>query len=1029
MASNHTPNTHPANFVIRGDLDVLGAFSPTDQGTGIVFIRNGGLYVEGLTDLDQTTINTTAGEFAVYGTNRVSYDITNAIEFTATGASFFKTTAAGLTLWASDTGAAGKVEVRSDGTGVDSVLINATNVTSGQVTVQSAGGSSSDPSVRVLASDTANGNVLIQGAGNMAAGNPAVLINAVNTASGQVRLTSAGASTSIDAVQILATNTVDGNILIRGSGTYGNSNPAVKIHADSAVSGQILLESAGDSNLSNSVEIKATGATNGNVSVLADGAINPAIRLATSSAAGGQILLTSASNVSTAESISINATGTAEGNILIRGAGSFASSIPAVKVSAPNASSGQIELSSAGNSTTSDAIFVSASGAVGGNIRLLAAGDADASTEPSISLVSSNTTAGSVNIEAAGNSATGDAIKLNASGATGGNVSITAAGPVTGAVAGVSIAATNTASGKIEVLSSGDSTTEDAVNISALGTTGGNVIILGKGNFGTSVPAVSILADNTTSGQVSVRSLGDSAIVDAISIVAPGTTGGNVLVEAAGSGTAVSVSATNAAGKILINSAGTGVDTIDIEAPVGGVSVVALKEVNIQSADVTNGIKIATATNGVPVVIGTGTSLTTVAGDLLVNGTTTSLSTETLVVKDNIVILNSGNGELGIDSGVVARRFQTPNGAADGDVIIPAPAYQETHKFVAGSAAPGTLNFDLYCSSVTDFYKGWWVYITTGSAVGVVRRIKSYNGTTKVATLYVTADNTPEPNLFVDGLDLSLLPAAGDSLVLMSSPYVGNFYSEANDEWTFATLAQTPDTIGVAGVSTASVQQYQNVKSGSINVKGKTYKNCEVTIDTATFITINKVAHGLVVGEKLRITDSFGITPVLAPGLYSISATGFTVDKFNISFPTVSAVTTSATVTIYTLEDSVVYTNFVLPSDPEIAGITIPGVSAVEDIIIGKTSTALFNVVNTLTYGSYIILVSDLNNTNGASATFVASSSGSGGSVSRLTNSRGADGQRIGGTWTSGNKFQISHQPAGSGAGTYTYRVRISSAL
>ena len=91
------------------------------------------------------------------------------------------------------------------------------------------------------------------------------------------------------------------------------------------------------------------------------------------------------------------------------------------------------------------------------------------------SLVSSNTTAGSVNIEAAGNSATGDAIKLNASGATGGNVSITAAGPVTGAVAGVSITATNTASGKIEVLSSGDSTTEDAVSISALGTTGGNL--------------------------------------------------------------------------------------------------------------------------------------------------------------------------------------------------------------------------------------------------------------------------------------------------------------------------------------------------------------------------------------------------------------------------------------------------------------------------------------------------------------------------------------------------------------------------
>lgn len=767
MASNHTLNTHPANFVIRGDLDVLSAFSSGDQGTGIVFIRNGGLYVEGLTDLDQTTINTTVGEFAVYGTNRVSFDMTSAIELTATAASFFKTTAAGLTLWASDTGAPGKVTVRSDGTGADSILVNATNATSGQVTVQSAGGSSSLRSVRILATDTTNGNVLIQGAGDMATGNPAVLIDATNATSGQVRLTSAGASTTIDAVQILATDTADGNILIRGSGTYDNSNPAVKIHAD-------------------------------------------------------------------------------------------------------NAASGQIEL----------------------------------------------------------------------------------------------------------------------------------------------------------------RSLGDSATVDAVSIVAPGTVGGNVVIQAAGStAPAINISSTNAASKIVVNSAGSGIDTVDIEAPAGGISLVALKELNLQSGDVAVGVKIATATSGVPVVIGTGTSLTTVAGDLLVNGTTTSLSTETLVVKDNIIIINSGNGELGLDSGVVARRFQTPNGAAVGDVIIPAPSYQETHEFVAGSAAPGTLNFDLYCSSVNDFYKGWWVYITSGPAVGVVRRIKSYDGTTKVATVYLTADNTPEPNYFNDGLDLVLVPVAGDDFVLMSSPYVGNFYSESNDEWTFATLAQTPDTIGVAGVSTANVQQYQNIKSGSISVKGKTYKNCEVTLDTATFITINKVAHGLAVGEKIRITDSFGITPALAPGMYSIAATGFTVDKFDISFPTLTAVTTSATVTIYTLEDSVVYTNFILPSDPEIAGITIPGVSAVEDIVIGKTSTALFDILNTLTYGSYMILVSDLNNTNGASATFMASSSGSGGSISRLTNSRGADGQRIGGTWTTGNKVQISHQPAGSGAGTYTYRVRISSAL
>ena len=139
MPTNLTPPTDPLNFITRGDMDIFTNLN-SDMGNGTVYVRDGGLYVNGLTDLNATTIDTSTGELAVYGTNRVQFDITNAIEFTATNTSFFKTTAGTLTLWTSATDSNGKIDIKADGTGTNSILIEATNATSGQVTVQSAGG-------------------------------------------------------------------------------------------------------------------------------------------------------------------------------------------------------------------------------------------------------------------------------------------------------------------------------------------------------------------------------------------------------------------------------------------------------------------------------------------------------------------------------------------------------------------------------------------------------------------------------------------------------------------------------------------------------------------------------------------------------------------------------------------------------------------------------------------------------------------------------------------------------------------------
>ncbi|HEY9703588.1 MAG TPA: hypothetical protein V6C58_14160 [Allocoleopsis sp.] len=1035
MASTLTPPSDPQNFIIKGDLDILNALN-ADMGNGTTYIRNGGLYVEGLTDLDQTTINTTDGKFHVVGTNKVEFDVsggsTSAIEFTAEDASFFKTTAGLLTVESTATDSNGKILIQAAGTGTDSIKLNATNATSGQITIESAGGSTSGNAIRILATDTTDGDILIRGAGNMASSNPAVLIEATNTTSGQIRLTSAGASTSIDAVQILATNSTDGNILIQGSGNFAASNPAIKLLADNSTSGQILLESAGDSTGSDAIKLLASGSTGGNVLISAAGSNDPAVTVEATSSSG-QVIVQSAGEESSVDSIQIKTTGTAsgtsEGNILIQATGSFTSSVPAIKLDATNTSSGQVLIQSAGDSTGSDAIKLLASGSTGGNVLISAAG----SNDPAVT-VEATSSSGQVILQSAGEESSVDSIQIKttgtASGTSEGNILIQATGSFTSSVPAIKLDATNTSSGQIRLSSAGDAAGSDAIRLEATGTTGGNVAIVAAGSTD---PAVLIDA-TSSSGQVLVQSSGDESAVDSIKLLASATTDGNVLIQGNGANTnapAIKLFADNdTSGQIVLESDGAINNAIRITADNGGIDIDAVGDITIDTTDTTDGVKIATATSGVPVTIGTSTSLTTVVGDLIVQGTTTTINTETLNVEDNLILLNSGNGELDIDAGLVIRRYQTPNNSGTGNVVNSPNPVQEQGAFQAGSSTPGTLVLGAHASDTDDFYNGWWIKITSGAGNNQVRRIKDYVGSTKTATIYVTADNTNTPPnpAFTDGLDLTTAPSASDTYRLYSSAFVTSYADESEDSWNLGSLALIPDPISGSGASIANIQQYYNTHVGEVDVHSKVYRNVSGSASTTT-ITFTIIGHGQSVGDKIYVEDSADFTPSITTGTYIVQ----TVPNANTFTITVASSTTSnsaSSATITLMNYSKIKVNVIEPHDSAYGGIEIPGLACSEDIIIPKTSTSQFDITTcTTTYGSYLILVSDLNNTDGAHSVFAASSSGTGGSINRLSTSKGADNQRIDATWGSGQKVRIFQSPQGAGAGNYTYRVRVFSSL
>lgn len=823
MATTITPPTDELNLIIRGDMDILNGYDPSN-GTGTLHIRNGGLYVEGLTDLDQTTITTTDGKFHVLGTEKVEFNISggaaSSIEMTAEDASFFTTTAGTLLLSAAAADANGKVTIQAAGTGPDSILINSTNVTDGQISIQSAGGDTASDAIKILASDTAGGNILLQAQGDFTTSVPAIKLLANNATSGQILIESDGGATTSDAIKLLANDTTDGNILLQAKGDFTASNPAIKLLADNATSGQILLESASEAVASDSIRLFAAGVTGGNVAIVGAGSTSPAVLL-----------------------------------------------------------------------------------------------DATSGT------------------------------------------------------------------GKVLVRSSGDDAVINSVELLASATTDGNILIQGNG-ANTNNPAIKLFADNDTSGQIVLEA--DGNIADAIRITADNATSGGIDIDATGL-------------------------------------------ISIDTTSTASGITIGTNTAGIPVSIGTATSLTTISGDLVVQGTTTTINTETLTVEDNIILLNSGNGELGIDSGLVIRRFQTPNNTGTGDVITSPTPIQESGAFQAGSATPGTLVLGLHASDTDDFYNGWWVIVTSGTGINQVRRIKDYVGATKTATLYVTADNTAS---FIDGLDLVTAPALSDTYSLYSDVFSTSFYDESADSWTFANAALVPDPISAGGVSTAVIQQYQEIKTGAIDVVPQIYRNASGSA-TGTTITFTLLNHAVSVTDLIGISDSADFSPAITAGTYAVQtvpdANTFTITA---AASTTSSAASSATLTLY--HTSKISVNIIEPHDPGFGSINIPGLSCSEDIIIPQTSTAYFFINNcSNTYGAVMMLVSDLNNTDGSSAVFIAarSTAANSGTISRLASARGADGQRIDADWEDGEKIKIRHRPAGVGGGNYTYRVRIYFAL
>ena len=271
-----------------------------------------------------------------------------------------------------------------------------------------------------------------------------------------------------------------------------------------------------------------------------------------------------------------------------------------------------------------------------------------------------------------------------------------------------------------------------------------------------------------------------------------------------------------------------------------------------ESSDINSGAIIVYGGVGITKNLNVGGN-TVINGNLIVNGETTSLITNNTVLKDNLLVLNSG--PLGSkDSGIIVQRYQNDNDTSSGDVVNDINPLTIVLPLQNGMT---TLQIKLNneASSLDDYYVGWWIKISSGFRNGQVRKIIGYVGSTRIATI---SSEWTESN-----------PAINDTVLMYNKPFVGLIYNEIYDRFEFGGTQQDPSSNNISFIETLPVmlssmtitsnEPTNNQSSGSVLISGSIcITNTEDAISLTsggTFITLGgaSINKNLYVGDNLIV--------------------------------------------------------------------------------------------------------------------------------------------------------------------------------
>jgi hypothetical protein len=220
----------------------------------------------------------------------------------------------------------------------------------------------------------------------------------------------------------------------------------------------------------------------------------------------------------------------------------------------------------------------------------------------------------------------------------------------------------------------------------------------------------------------------------------------------------------------------------------------------VESVDTSTGALLVSGGVGIRKNLSVGGD-TIITGNLTVNGTTTSINSENSILKDNLIVLNSG--PIGTkDSGFLIQRYQIANDTGTGDVVSDTATETYTLGIQSGVTSAQVI-LPSNASSVNGAYTGWWIKIGNGFSTGQVRRITGYTGATRLVQLESPFTNQN--------------PSNGDSILLYNKPLIGLIYDESVDLFRF----------------TGTINDTATASTGLIGIEAGTLKGTELDVNTA----------------------------------------------------------------------------------------------------------------------------------------------------------------------------------------------------
>lgn len=565
--------------------------------------------------------------------------------------------------------------------------------------------------------------------------------------------------------------------------------------------------------------------------IITSGANNPnAIQITATDSAGGVNVLTGGTGQLqlTAGTGGLQGT-TSAGNLTLtanNGSGSFT----------VNSSAGNQNLSLIQNGVQDAGVIISAAGTN--------------ATVTAITLTTTNA-AGNIAINNNGGLGTGSITTLTGSGGytlttnTGGAINLTAQAAAssfvvnsTSANQNLTIGVNGATDSQLILQSSGTNSTQ-AILIQTTNTAGGifltqpvsslGAVIINTGSGGLSSTTqngggINLLANGASSSFINQT----NAAAQDLTICVQGTSASKLILCSEGSGPqAILIQATNTTGN-------------------GGITQLAGGSIYINSSNGSTGINIGTLIPNTPVNIGSATSLTTINGNLDVRGVTTTYESTVVTIADNILVLNS-MPTAGGDAGTAIKRYQLATDTCSiGAVVADIPDVTGTAQAGSNGSGIHTITLELAdTAATTDYYAGWWIAITSGTGACQVRRIKAYNFTTKVATIYNTIDQTgilgnPTP---IEGLNWTTVPDNTSVYALYPCFYIASIWDETLDQYS---LVCSPDVSG----QNIPIAHYINLQINNL------------VANAITAVTINGVTADIQI--TFNLTDN-ATTPVSLP--------------------------------------------------------------------------------------------------------------------------------------------------------------------